>query len=410
MSYKKWSAALLTVGVLAALSGCAQAATTPTAAPQTGQKLTILIGSSGDAETKAVQAAASAWGTKSGNTVNVVAASDLTQQLSQGFAGGSAPDLFYMSWDQFGTYASNGYLEPYAANLPNASQFYKSLTDTFTYKSTFTCAPKDFSTLGLIINTDMWKAAGLTDADIPTDWTSLEAAAKKLTTATTVGLSFGLEYARAGVFMNQAGGKIIDGTKAVADSPENLAGLQYIQKLHGEGVLKWPSEVSAGWSGEALGAGKAAMVIEGPWIKGIKTDFPNTKYQAYELPAGPGGKSTFSFTNCWGIPANSKTASATVDLVKYLTADDQQLAFADAFGVIPSTQTGAAAYATKFPENASFVKSNDYAVSPVNFAGSATVISDFNSQLAGLIGGDAKTILATFQTNLQAALDTANSK
>ena len=96
--------------------------------------------------------------------------------------------------------------------------------------------------------------------------------------------------------------------------------------------------------------------------------------------------------------------------MKYLTADDQQLAFADAFGVIPSTQTGAATYATKFPENASFVKSNDYAVSPVNFAGSATVISDFNSQLAGLIGGDAKTILATFQTNLQAALDTANSK
>jgi len=410
MSYKKWSAALLTVGVIAALSGCAQAATTPTEAPQTGQKLTILIGSSGDAETKAVQSAASAWGTKSGNTVNVIAASDLTQQLSQGFAGGSAPDLFYMGWDQFGTYASNGYLDSYASTLPKAGDFYKSLKDTFTYKSTFTCAPKDFSTLGLIVNTDLWKAAGLTDADVPKDWAGLESAAKKLTTATTVGLSFGLEYARAGVFMNQAGGKIIDGTKVVADSPENVAGLQYIQKLHDEGVLKWPSEVSAGWSGEALGAGKAAMVIEGPWIKGIKGDFPNTKYQAYELPAGPGGKSTFTFTNCWGIPANSKTASATVDLVKYLTADDQQLAFADAFGVIPSTTTGAATYATKFPENASFVKGNDYAVSPVNFAGSATVIGDFNSQLATLIGGDAKSILATFQTNLQPALDAANSK
>ena len=43
----------------------------------------MLIGSSGDAETAAVQAAADAWGEESGNTVEVVAASDLTQQLSQ---------------------------------------------------------------------------------------------------------------------------------------------------------------------------------------------------------------------------------------------------------------------------------------------------------------------------------------
>ena len=404
MSKIKWGAALLAVGVAVALGGCAQ---TSGGGSQTGQKLTILIGSSGDAETKAVQAAADTWAKTSGNTVNVVAASDLNQELSQGFAGGTPPDLFYMGWDQFATYASNGYLDAYAAKLPNAGDFYKNLKDTFTYKSTFTCAPKDFSTLGLIINTDMWKAAGLTDADIPKDWTSLEAAAKKLTTATTVGLSFGLEYARAGVFMNQAGGKLVDGTTVKADSPQNLAGLQFIQKLHDEGVYKMPSEVSAGWSGEALGAGKAAMVIEGPWIKGIATDFPNTKYQAYELPAGPSGKSTFTFSNCWGIPQGSKTADAATNLVRFLTSDDQQMAFADAFGVIPSTTTAAAKYASKYPENASFVAGSDYAVSPVNFAGSATVISDFNAQLASLFGGDPKAMLASLQTNLQAALDAA---
>jgi len=315
-----------------------------------------------------------------------------------------------MGWDQFSTYASNNYLKPYAADLSNAGDFYPSLKDTFTYKDTFTCAPKDFSTLGLIINTDKWAAAGLTEKDVPQDWNGLEAAAKKLTTADTVGLSFGLEYARAGVFMNQAGGMLVDGDKVKADSTENVDGLKYLQKLHDEGVLKWPSEIAAGWSGEALGAGKAAMVIEGPWIKGIKGDFPNTKYQAYELPAGPKGKSTFTFTNCWGIPANSKTADSAVDLVKFLTSDEQQLAFADAFGVIPSTKSGAEAYAKKYPQNASFVAGADYAVSPVNFIGSATVISDFNAQLESLVGGDPKAILGSLQTNLQTALDAANAK
>jgi multiple sugar transport system substrate-binding protein len=408
MSKKIWALPAMAAVSALALAGCAGGGSGGDA-----NDLTILIGSSGDAETAAVQAAADAWAADNDATVEVVAASDLNQQLSQGFAGDDAPDLFYMSWDQFSNYAANGYLDPYAADLPTADAFYPTLADTFTYDGQFTCAPKDFSTLGLIINTRLWADAGLTDADIPTDWNSLQAAATALTTDSTVGLSFGLEYARVGAFMNQAGGALVseDGTTVTADSPENLAGLEYLQTLHDEGVLKFPAELDAGWSGEALGAGKAAMVIEGPWIKGIEGDFPDTEYQAYELPAGPGGSSTFTFTNCWGIPATGgDTRDAAVSLVEYLISDEQQLAFSDAFGVIPSTESAAATYAENSPENASFVAGADYAVSPVNFAGSADVIADFNSQLEGIVGGDAQAMLASLQTQLQAALDEANAE
>lgn len=406
MTHKRWSVAAVAIGAVAVLTGCAGGG--GDGGDSAGDELTILIGSSGDAETEAVQAAVDAWSQDSGTAAEVVVASDLTQQLSQGFAGDDPPDLFYMAWDQFATYAQQGFLEPYAEDLANAGDFYPALSDTFTYDGTFTCAPKDFSTLGLVINTDLWAAAGLTDADIPTDWDSLEAAATKLTTGDVVGLSFGLEYARVGVFMNQAGGQLVDGDTVTADSPENLAGLEYVKQLHDAGVLKWPSEIDAGWGGEALGSGKAAMTIEGPWIKGIQGDFPDTNYQAYELPAGPGGQSTFTFTNCWGIPAGSETRDAAVSLVEYLTSDEQQLAFGDAFGVLPSTESAAATYAEQHPENASFVAGNDYAVAPVNFAGSATVIADFNAQLANFAGGSPKGMLESLQENLQAALDEAN--
>lgn len=410
MSKKTWGGAVALAAASAVmLAGCAG---NGDSGDSGSSELTILIGSSGPAETEAVQAAADAWAGDNDATVKVIAADDLNQQLSQGFAGDDAPDLFYMSWDQFANYASNAYLDSYAQDLSNADQFYPSLVDTFTYDSEFVCAPKDFSTLGLIVNTDLWAAAGLTDANVPTDWDSLEAVATKLTSGSTVGLSFGLEYARLGVFMNQAGGTLVndDGTEATADSPENLAGLEYVQKLHDAGVLKFPSEIDAGWGGEALGAGKAAMVIEGPWIKGIAADYPDTKWAAYELPGGPGGESTFTFSNCWGIPANSDTRDSAVSLVEYLTSDEQQLAFADAFGVIPSTESGAASYAEKYPDYASFVAGNDYAVSPVNFAGSAAVVGDFNAQLEGLTSGgvDLQAVLASFQEQLQAALDEAN--
>jgi len=408
----RWGAVLVAGGLVAGLAGCASGGSDSAGAAGeiAGQNLTVLIGSSGAAETKVVTEAADSWGTANKATVKVIAANDLTQQLGQGFAGGNPPDVFYMGWDQFQTYASKQYLEPYADQASNKDAFYPALASAFSYKDTFYCEPKDFSTLGLIINTEKWTAAGLTDVDIPTDWAGLETVAKKLTTADTAGLSFGAEYGRIGTFMNQAGGSMLseDGKKVTADSTENLAGLTEVKKLLTDGVLKFPADLDSGWSGEALGKGKAAMVIEGPWISGLKTDYPDLKYKAVELPAGPGGQSTFTFSNCWGIPAQSKTTAAAEDLVKFLTTDEQQLKFADAFGVIPSTESAAKVYSTTYPQNESFVTSNEYAVSPVAFAGASTVISDFNSQLQGLSTGDPKAILGTLQTNLQAALDAAN--
>ena len=404
MRRRMLTGAVLATGAALVLAGCAGGG----GGDSTPESLRVLIGSSGDAETNAIQAAADAWTAESGVEVEVVAAANLTEELATGFAGDNPPDLFYMSWDQFQTYAANGYLEPYAEGLSNADAFYPALRDAYTYDGEFVCAPKDFSTLGLQINTGMWEAAGLTEADIPTDWDGLTAVATALTKDGVVGLSMGQEYARMGVFMEQAGGGVIDGDTITADSPENLEGLNYLKSLYDAGALRFPAEIGAGWGGEALGAGKAAMVIEGPWIKGIAGDFPDTQYITVELPAGPGGPGTFTFSTCWGIPEGSATADVATDFVEFLTSDEQQLAFSDAFGVIPSTESAAAVYADNYPENAAFVAGADYAVTPVSFDGAAAVLGEFNSQVASFAGADFGAILAQFQSQLEAAYAEAN--
>ena len=370
---------------------------TPEAKP-----MTMLIGSSGDAETKAVQAAVDAWGKA---PVKVIAAADLNQELAQGFAGDSAPDLFYMGWDNFQTYAGDNYLEPYAQNLANAGDFYPALKDMFSYEGTFVCAPKDFSTLGLVINTGLWEAAGLTDADVPTTWDQLKTVAGKLTKGDTVGLSMGAEYARVGVFMAQAGGGLLKDGKANASAAENVAALEYLQGLLKDGSLKWPSDLGAGWGGEAFGKQSAAMVIEGPWIAGaLKNDFPDVKYKVVELPAGPAGKGTFTFSNCWGIPEGQETAAEAADLVAFLTSDEQQLKFSDAFGVIPSTQAAGATYAEKFPENQAFVAGVEYAQTPLSIRGAGDVIGELNNAITQLGSGDAKAILDKTQGQLESII------
>jgi len=372
-----------------------------------GGPITVLIGSSGDAETDAVDAAVAAWSQESGVDATVTVASDLNQQLSQGFAAGSPPDVFYQSTDTLAGYAANGSLWPYGDELANADDFYAPLVENFTYDGQFQCAPKDFSTLALVINTDAWAAAGLTDADVPTTWEQLAAAAATLTTGDQVGLTFGPEYQRLGVFMAQAGGGLVseDGTQAIADSPENVQALQFVQQMLRDGVLAFPSALDAGWGGEAFGTGRAAMTIEGNWIVGaLSNDFPDLPYQVVELPEGPAGPGTLQFTNCWGIAADSPNQEAALDLVEFLTSTEQQAAFAEAFGVMPSVASAAEDFRATYPERAAFLDGAEYAVGMPTAQGVGDVITDLNGQIEGLADADVPALLATVQANLEAVL------
>jgi multiple sugar transport system substrate-binding protein len=399
----------LAVGALV-LSACGSGSDsndTESSGSSGGGSLNILIGSSGDAETAAVKAAVAAWSADSGVEATVTAASDLNQQLSQGFASGSPSDVFYLSTDALAGFAANGSLYAYGDQLSNKDDFYDTLVSSFTYDGDFYCAPKDFSTLGLVINTDMWAAAGLTDADIPTTWDQLATVAKTLTTGDHVGLAFSPEYSRVGVFMAQAGGGLLndDQTEAIADSPENVAALDYVKGLFTDGSAAYSSDLGAGWGGEAFGKGQSAMTIEGNWITGgLSADFPDVKYKVVELPEGPKRAGTLQFSNCWGIAADSSNQSTALDLVEYLTSTDQQLAFAKAFGVMPSVASAADQWRTANPDLAAFLDGADYAHGVPTLQDSADVIADFNSQLESLKSSDPATILKSVQANLEAII------
>ncbi|MFU8850551.1 sugar ABC transporter substrate-binding protein [Micromonospora sp. SL1-18] len=369
--------------------------------------LQIMIGSSGDAETKAVQDAAAKWASASGNTATVTPAQDLVQQLGQALAGGEPPDVFYVDASRFADYASVGALEPYGDKISNSNDFYESLRNTFTYDGKFYCAPKDFSTLALEINTDLWAKAGLTDADLPTSWEQLTSASQKIKAKGMVPLALGDTRDRIGAFLVANGGWLTskDGKQPTADTPENVAALEYVKTLLTSGYAQFPKQLDAGWSGEAFGKGKAVMAIEGNWIKGaLQNDFPNVKYKVVEMPAGPKGKGTLSFTNCWGIAAKSKSKEQAIKFVEAMTAGDQQITFAKAFGVMPSRQSVRDQYSQAFPADQAFIDGAAYAQGPVNAPKMDSVLGDLDTGLQGLAKGDPKQILQNFDKNFKAAL------
>ena len=370
-------------------------------------ELTMLIASSGDAETKAVQDATKAWADESGNSVEVTVASDITQELAQGFAGGNPPDVFYLDAGVFADQAKSGNLFAYGDQLEAADDFFPSLRETFTYEDQFYCAPKDFSTLALQINTQAWKAAGLTDADLPTTWEELTTVSQQLTTGDQAGLGLGLGIDRLGAFVVGNGGWWVndEGTEPTAQDPAVVEAVQYVQDNVKAGNFQLASQLDAGWGGEAFGTKKAAMTIEGNWIKGAMTnDYPDVPYTTVEMPAGPAGKGTLLFTQCWGIAADSDAQAQAVELVDALTAVEQQMAFADAFGVMPSRQSAEEQYAQKYPEDAPFIAGADYGRGPIGAPGLKPVIDDLNSKLENLAGADVPSVLEEFDTNAASVL------
>jgi multiple sugar transport system substrate-binding protein len=410
--------AAVAAGVLALTAACSSSGgfSSPSNSAGTGASakpnknpLILMFGSSGPAETKAMQTAATAFTKQSGIKVQVIPASNLTQQVAQSFAGNRPPDVFYLDPLTFQNYAKDGVLDQYPPSLPNATGFSSSLKAAFTYQGTFSCAPKDASTLALYVNTQDWEQAGL--GAPPANWDQLQADAKKLTTGGRAGLTIDQTHSGIDEFLYQNGGTVLNGagTQVELNSPQNVRALSYLKSMLTSGVMKFPSQLDAGYSGQAFGENKAAMDVIGNWENGaLEADYPGIKFKVYPLPAGPTGiHATLSFTNCWGVPKQSKNPAGAIEFVKFLTTPQQEMTFAKAFGVIPSLQAAQSLYTQSYPQYSTFVQELSYAHPDIAIAGATQALGAYDSALAQLPSGDPATILKAAQQNLQAVVNTS---
>jgi len=398
--------AIMSVGVCAVAVAGAGATANGSPAKRQATEVTALIATSGPAETNAVNVATGAWTKKTGIKVNVIVASDLGQQLAQGFASGNPPDIFYLGNDQVATYAKAGNLAP-LDKLKNRKAFYPSLRAAYTYKGHLYAAPKDFSTLGLVINTESWKAAGLTAKNYPKTWPQLSSVAKKLTRNGQVGLCTNPEFHRLGVFMLQNGGWLVsaNGKRATVNSSANVQAFNYVKTMLRNGSMKLTNQLGVGWGGEGFGKKMCAMTIEGNWIAGaMKNDYPSVGYRVVQLPHGPKSLGTLQYDGGWGLAAASKNKANAMNLITWLTSAGIELGNARAFGVMPSVMSAKKKWLKLYPQWASFLAGADYSKSIPTIPNIQTVLGDFNQQLQALPTSDPKPILDRVNRELQAIL------
>jgi multiple sugar transport system substrate-binding protein len=345
--------------------------------------LLVLGWSASPAENEALEAVLADW---PGGEAALTLSSDFEATLRASLAAGDPADVFYVDSSRFPDLTAEDVLEPVGDRIDDPDDFYEPLRETFTQDGELFCPPKDFSILALQYNVAMFDEAGL---EPPTTWDELAETAEALTDGDQVGLVIGAELARLGVFLHAAGGSVLDDDETSnITSEESLEGLRYIERMFDEGWATIPSELDAGWSGEAFGQERAAMTIEGNWIIGAMSgEFPDVEYAAVPLPEGPAGNPSYVFTVCYGVAAEADDVDSAADLVNYLTGTEQLIEFTRDFPVIPSRESARDEWVEANPGTEAYLDAADDAIGWQFPTGFTPALDEINSVLQGMADG-----------------------
>lgn len=314
--------------------------------------ITVAGWSSNPAEDAALQARLDAFMAENPNvSVAFVPSSDHTVTMQTAFASGEYPQVFYVDSSKLPDWVEAGVVAVGEDEIENPEGLYPDLLDIFTLDGVTYCPAKDFSTMALQYNKDLFDAAGLEYPNADWTWDDLRSAAEALTDADAgvIGLVTPPNFERWLPFLYQAGGDLFDEDGNLAlDSDAGRAALEFYVGFSTDGIGGTPSSVDSGWGGEAFGLGRAAMAMEGNWvIQFLLDNYPDLNWGVTELPAGEAGEATMAFTVCYGVAANIEGAEAEAawDVVNFLTNDEGALSVAESsFGPMPTRISAAEAY------------------------------------------------------------------
>lgn len=244
-------------------------------------------------------------------------------KLQTSVSGGAAPDVFWMNGPNFQLYASNGVLAPLDDEGIEASDYPQGLVDLYTFDGSLYGAPKDFDTVALWYNTELFDAAGVEYPSADWTWDDFSAAAAALTdpAAGVYGITAS-QYGQENFYNSiaQAGGEVIDadGTESGYGSSEAL-----------EGITLWTDLIAAGSSPTAQQmtdtnpedfflSGKSAMFQNGSWAAVAYAGNPDIAEKVNVAPLPAGAEGNQSVIHGIGNVANAK--SEHLDVAKEFAA------------------------------------------------------------------------------------------
>ncbi|MCA1709412.1 MAG: extracellular solute-binding protein, partial [Actinobacteria bacterium] len=320
--------AVLVTGVLASaiLAAGAQSRTVldrPQAVTASGT-VTLSGWSVGKTEEDLVNQLVSAFERKYPNiNVKYDAIPNYDQAMLAKFSARQPPDVFYLNSEKAPTWISQGLIAPLDSYIKKTKfktgPFYPRLLNAFKVRGKVYGFPKDWSPLGMEVNTELLAKAG---GKAPTTWAQLRSVAQRLKSqmsGTARPICLAAEWQRALAFVYQNKGTVLRNGRPQFTSAAVRQAMNFYVQLQKDGLGDTPAKLGVGWCGEAIGKQKAAIAFEGNWAFPYLPDtFPSVKWRFYPMPKGK-VKGTLAFTVSYSTSPASKNKDAAWVLISYLT-------------------------------------------------------------------------------------------
>ena len=328
-----------------------------------GGEVTISYGIWDEIQKPAMQKIAAAFEKEHPNVtidIQVTPYEQYFTKLQTAATGGSAPDVFWMNGPNFPLYASNGQLAPLDTDTDTAvdpADYPQGLIDLYSSDGTLYGAPKDFDTIAVWYNKDLFDAAGVAYPADGWTWEDFTAAAAKLTDPAKG--QYGIAAAQYGQqnyydSIVQAGGEVIsaDGTKSGYGSPEALAGVELWTDLIAAGSSPTAEQMIDTDPQDLFLSGKLAMFQNGSWMAptyGESSDIADAVDVA-PLAAGPTGNQSIIHGVSNVVSAKSAHQEEAQAFAAFASGEAAAKIQADAGTAIPAFTGTQQAWLDTFPQ------------------------------------------------------------
>ena len=206
--------------------------------------------------------------------IQVVPWGNYWDKLQTAVAGGEAYDVFWMNGPNFPVYAANGVLmnlqEQVDADGVDMSVYPEALVNLYNFEGSVYGFPKDFDTIAVFYNKDMFDAAGLEYPSADWSWDDFRATAEALTVDGNWGFaSTAADQSGYWNFIFENGGQVLneEGTEVLIDEPAACDAITYLYSFVQDELSPDGATTSSvdPWT-QLFPGGRVGMVVAGSWM------------------------------------------------------------------------------------------------------------------------------------------------
>src|SRR5829696_4632531 len=276
----------------------------------------------------------------------VVPWSDYWTKLQTGVAGGSTYDVFWMNARNLPVYASQGALVPIQPLIDDGSidadAYPEALRRIYTFEGTVYGIPRDFDTIALFYNKDLFDKAGVEYPTADWTWDDLRAAAEKLTSED--GSQWGYVSSLGGQqnyynLIKQNEGEILNAeqTESMLSEPAACEALQFAGDFIADGLSPSVAVMQANDPHEMLFPAGVIAMIPGGSCNSLTSSQALPSTAVAPLPKGKAQASAIhGLANV--IWSGGQNQCAALEWVKYLASADAERILGSTGTVIPAME------------------------------------------------------------------------